>query len=164
MDSNIKTSIQVQREREELVERLKKEAILQNIGRLLYIFMTIFTKKEVLKKLGKREGQEVQMNFPALSPPLENPCLTFILSENPSDPYMGPAKNPVLTITYNIEIEEIFTTLNKMVTKRTLFGLIISMIKDIFKTKIKTKGSLRASIAFLKMFLIGGHEMYKWKE
>ena len=75
MDSTTKTSIQVKEEREALVDRLKKEAILQNIGRLLYIFMTLFSKKEVLKKMGKREGQEVQMNFPALSPPLENPCL-----------------------------------------------------------------------------------------
>ena len=164
MDSSIKAFIQVQREREELVDRLKKEAILQNIGRLLYIFMMIYSKKEVLKKLGKREGQEVQMNFPALSPPLENPCLTFVLSEHPSDPYMGPAKNPVLTITYNVEIEELFTTLNTMVSKKTLFGLIISMIKDLFKRKIKTKGSLRASLLFSKLFLIGDNEMYDWEE
>ena len=164
MDSSIKSFIQVQREREELVDRLKKEAILQNIGRLLYIFMMIYSKKEVLKKLGKREGQEVQMNFPALSPPLENPCLTFILSEHPSDPYMGPAKNPVLTITYNVEIEELFTTLNTMVSKKTLFGLIISMIKDLFKRKIKTKGSLRASLLFSKLFLIGDNEMYDWED
>ena len=164
MDSSIKSSIQVQREREELVDRLKKEAILQNIGRLLYIFMMIYSKKEVLKKLGKREGQEVQMNFPALSPPLENPCLTFVLSEHPSDPYMGPAKNPVLTITYNVEIEELFTTLNTMVSKKTLFGLIISMVKDLFKRKIKTKGSLRASLLFSKLFLIGDNEMYDWEE
>ena len=164
MDSSIKSSIQVQREREELVDRLKKEAILQNIGRLLYIFMMIYSKKEVLKKLGKREGQEVQMNFPALSPPLENPCLTFVLSEHPSDPYMGPAKNPVLTITYNVEIEELFTTLNTMVSKKTLFGLIISMIKDLFKRKIKTKGSLRASLLFSKLFLIGDNEMYDWED
>lgn len=164
MDSSIKSSIQVQREREELVDRLKKEAILQNIGRLLYIFMMIYSKKEVLKKLGKREGQEVQMNFPALSPPLENPCLTFVLSEHPSDPYMGPAKNPVLTITYNVEIEELFTTLNTMVSKKTLFGLIISMVKDLFKRKIKTKGSLRASLLFSKLFLIGDNEMYDWED
>jgi len=100
------------------------------------------------------------MNFPALSPPLENPCITFILSEHPSDPYMGPAKNPVLTITYNVEIEELFTTLNTMVTKKTLFGLIISMIKDLFNKKIKTKGSLRVSLLFSKLFLIGDNEMY----
>ena len=164
MDSSIKAFIQVQREREELVDRLKKEAILQNIGRLLYIFMMIYSKKEVLKKLGKREGQKVQMNFPALSPPLENPCLTFVLSEHPSDPYMGPAKNPVLTITYNVEIEELFTTLNTMVSKKTLFGLIISMVKDLFKRKIKTKGSLRASLLFSKLFLIGDNEMYDWED
>ena len=164
MDSTTKSSIQVQEERAELVDRLKKEAILQNIGRLLYIFMTLFSKKEVLKKLGKREGQEVQMNFPALSPPLENPCFTFILSENPSDPYMGPSKNPVLTITYNVEIEELFSTLNTMVSKKTLFGLIISMLKDLRNKKMKTKGSLRASLLFSKLFLIGDNEMYQQKD
>ena len=40
---------QSQKEREELAEKLKKEAILQNLGRLLYIYMLLYTPKKVLK-------------------------------------------------------------------------------------------------------------------
>lgn len=146
-------------DREELVNRLKTEAKLQNLGRLMIILINLLSKKKILKKLAKREGQEVQMNFPAYK--IENNCLTFTLSEYMSDPVLKPSENPILTITYNMEENELFSILNTMVTKKSTLGLLGFLLKNLRKGKIKSEGSLRVSILFSKLFLIGDHEIFQ---
>ena len=146
-------------DREELTNRLKTQAKLQNLGRLMTIFINLLSKKKVLKKLAKREGQEVQINFPAYN--IENNCLTFTLSEYIADPVLKPSENPILTITYNMEENELFSILNKMVTKKSTLGLLGFLLKNLRKGKIKSEGSLRVSILFSKLFLIGDHDIFK---
>lgn len=146
-------------DRNALVEDLKKKAILLNHGRLLQILINVFAEKETLKKLAKREGQEIQINFPY---DLEVNCLTFVLSESPSDPFMRPSENPKATITFNVPEDKLIPLLIQIVTtKYSMFGILKLLFKYVLTGKIrfKPKTAIGALIATLRCFLIGGNEL-----
>jgi len=153
------TENQDQEDRNALVERLKKQTILLNHGRLLQILINVFSEKETLKKLKKREGQEIQINFPY---DLEVNCLTFVLSESPSDPFMRPSENPKAIITFNVPEDKLIPLLVDIVaTKYSIFGILKLLFKYVLMGKIrfKPKTAIGALIATLRCFLVGGHEL-----
>lgn len=158
-----KTSELNEKYKDILATRLKKEAIVSNDGRLMWILLTLFAKKKYLNKLGKREGQELQLNFPGYG--LENYCVTFTLSSSPTDPKMVPSDNPKAIITFNVEPDKVVPLLADVVrTKYGLKGIAKILFKFVLTGKIKFKGSLGALLAMLKCMLIGYHDMYKKKD
>ncbi|MHA1274993.1 MAG: hypothetical protein ACTSQJ_10285 [Promethearchaeota archaeon] len=162
MNTSIQKKEINQIDKEELVKKLKKEAILLNHGRLLQILINLFSKEKYREKLEKREGQEIQINFPAYD--IEPNCLTFILSKMPSDPYVGSSKNPKVIITFNVSEEKLITLLTNIVsTKYGFFGLLKLIFKYLLtgKIKYKPKRAIGALIATLRCFLIGNHEYLK---
>jgi len=162
MINSTKTPNINQIDREELANRLIKEATLQNFGRLLQILINTFTEKKYLQKLEKREGQEVQINFPALN--IKINCLTFVLSKTPSDPYVRPSHNPRVEITFNTREDNIVESLIDIVSsKYTFFGVIRLLFKYFLTGKIKYKPLKRlgTTLATLRCFLIGNSKILK---
>jgi hypothetical protein len=145
--------------REDLVFQLKKKAVMTNFGRLLQVLINLFAEKKYLKKLGKWEGKEIQLNFPGIK--IKENCLTFVLSETPSDPYLKSSENPISIITFNVDEEDIIPLLIKIIkTKNKWRGIIKILFKYVIPGKVKFKGSLRALIAVIRCFLMGGHEIF----
>ena len=148
------------KDREELVKKLKTQALLLNHGRLLQIMINVFADKKILEKLRNREGQEVQINFPAYD--LDPNCLTFVLSETPSDPVLKASDNPKVIITFRATEEELVPMLIKIIsTKYNMFGILKLLFKYILTRKItyKPKRAIGALLATLKCFLIGNNEI-----
>jgi len=146
--------------RDELVEKLKKQALLLNHGRLLQIMINVFAEKKSLEKLGKREGQEIQINFPAYD--IEPNCLTFVLSKTPSDPVLKPSDNPKVVITFNATEEELVPMLIKIISaKYNAFGLLKLVFKFLLTRKItfKPKRAIGALLSTMSCFLIGNNEL-----
>ncbi len=149
--------------REELVFRLKKRAKMTNFGRLLQVLINLFAQKKYLKKLGKWEGKEVQLNFSGIK--VEENALTFVLSESPSDPYLRPSDDPIAVITFNVEEDEIIPLLIKIIkTKNNWIGILKILFKYVIPGKVKFNGSLKALIAVIRCFLIGDHQIFKTGE
>ena len=145
--------------KEELVFQLKKRAIMNNFGRLLQILINLFSTKKYLKKLEKWAGKEIQLNFPGI--PIEKNTLTFVISDSPTDPFLRSSENAIATITFNVEEEEIIPLLIDIIkTKNSIRGILRILFKYVIKGKVKFKGSIRALIAVIRCFLIGGHEIF----
>ena len=148
--------------RDELVNKLKQEAILTNYGRLLTVLINLYVEKRFLDKLDKREGQEIQLNFPQYE--IEKNSLTFVLSKTPPDPKLGPSENPKAIITFKVKNEKLIPTLVDIVrTKYNLFGLLKLIFKYLLtgKVRFKPKRAIGAVMGMMKLFLIGKHDVFK---
>lgn len=147
-------------DRDKFVEDLKKQAILLNHGRLLNVLINIFAEKRHLEKLGKREGQEIQIDFPSYDIPTNS--LTFVLSESPSDPFLRPSENPKATVIFKVKEDKLIPTLAKVVsTKYSIFGVLKIIFKYLLtgKVRYKPKWAIFSLLALLRCFLIGENEM-----
>jgi len=162
MQTKTKASDLDQINKDELVSKLKKEAIIANFGRLLTVLINLLANEKSLEKLGKREGQEIQINFPAYD--IENNCITFVLSKTPSDPYIKPSENPKAVITFNVKEDNLIPMLVDIITtKYGILGLLKLVFKYMLTRRIKFKPlkSLGAIIALMRCFLIGNHDVFK---
>lgn len=149
-------------DRNKFVDLLKKQAILLNHGRLLQILINIFADKKHLEKLEKREGQEIQLDFPGIDIPTNS--LTFVLSKSPSDPFLRPSENPKVTIIFKTSEEKLIPLMANVVsTKYSIFGVLKLLFKYLLIGKIRytPKWAIFSLFAVLRCFLIGNNEMIK---
>lgn len=147
-------------DRDQFVEELKLKALILNHGRLLQVLINNFAEKKYLEKLYKREGQEIQIDFPAYD--TRPNCLTFVLSKSPSDPYMKPSENPKATIIFSVKEENLVPTLVDIIsTNYGVFGVLKIFFKYLFTGKIryKPKWAIGALLAVLRCFLVGKNDM-----
>ncbi len=151
-----------QMDRSEVAKYLRNQAIIANLGRLIIIIVSNFAEEKHLKNLGKREGQEIQINFPAYD--TDPNCITFVLSKLPSDPYIGPSDNPKATVIFNVREEKLIPLLVDVVsTKFNVFGLLKIVFKYLLTGRIryKPKTAIRPLITLLSVFLIGKNAIFK---
>ncbi|MHA1148376.1 MAG: hypothetical protein ACTSR8_09030 [Promethearchaeota archaeon] len=151
---------QIMEDRNKYVEQLKKQAILLNHGRLIQILISIFADKKHLERLEKREGQEVQIDFPEYDVPVNS--LTFVLSKSPSDPYLRTSENPKVTIIFKVCEENLIPLLSKVIsTKYTLLGVLKLTFKYLLTGRIryKPKWAVFSLFTVLRCFLVGSNEM-----
>ena len=140
---------------------LLKETKLLNIARLAKMLVDLFGLDDQFQKVGKHDGQEVELFFP----PLDG-HITFILSSDRQkfDCRLGEAENPVSKIILKIKEEDILKVLSKIIrSKDNIFGLL-KVGKLYILGKVKIKGSFGAAITLTKCLMIGKNEIYKNKK
>ncbi|MFX1316784.1 MAG: hypothetical protein ACFE9T_13050 [Promethearchaeota archaeon] len=139
-------------------ENLVRETKVLNISRLAKMLVDLFGSDEPFKKIGKREGQEVEMYLKEL-----DGYITFILSSdrNNFDCQAEKAKNPVSRIIINVKEEKILQLISGIIrSKNNIFGLL-KLLKYIIPGKAKIKGSLISTLKLVRCLMIGKHEVYK---
>ena len=139
-------------------ENLVRETKVLNITRLAKMLVDLFGSDEPFKKIGKREGQEVEMYLKEL-----DGYITFILTsdKNNFDCHAEKAKNPVSRIIINVKEEKILQVISNIIrSKSNIFGLL-KLLKYIIPRKAKIKGSLVATLKLVRCLMIGKHEVYK---
>jgi hypothetical protein len=139
-------------------ENLVRETKVLNITRLAKMLVDLFGSDEPFKKIGKREGQEVEMYLKEL-----DGYITFNLTSdrNNFDCHAEKAKNPVSRIIINVKEEKILQVMSSIIrSKNNIFGLL-KLLKYIISGKAKIKGSLVATLKLVRCLMIGKHEVYK---
>ena len=125
------------------------------------MLVDLFGLDDQFQKVGKHDGQEVELFFPSL-----DGYITFILSSDRQkfDCRLGEAENPVSKITLKIKEEDILKVLSKIIrSKDNIFGLL-KVGKLFILGKVKIKGSFAAAITLTKCLMIGKNEIYKNKK
>ena len=139
-------------------ENLVRETKVLNIARLAKMLVDLFGLDEPFTKIGKREGQEIEMYLKEL-----DGYITFILTNERKnfECVVEKAKNPVAKISIHVREDKILTVLSKIIrSKSNLFGLI-KLLKYIIPGKARIKGSYVAAIKLVRCLMIGKHEVYK---
>jgi len=140
------------------VEKLVRETKVLNIARLAKMLVDLFGLDEPFTKIGKREGQEIEMYLKEL-----DGYVTFILTNDRKnfECIAKKTKDPVAKISITVKEEKILTVLSKIIrSKSNLFGLI-KLLKYIIPGKARIKGSYIAAIKLVRCLMIGKHEVYK---
>lgn len=144
--------------RAERAEKLRNQTIAATIGRLFQMSVDIFgIDIKSLDKVGKREGQEVELYFEAL-----DTSITLTLSKSRLIPHMGASDNSVATVILTSEKDKLIPDIIKMMRiKNNFSGLMKVIFGHVLKHKIKIKGSLGAAIKVIKLLSIGTHPSFK---
>ncbi|MFX0060013.1 MAG: hypothetical protein ACFE8J_17080, partial [Candidatus Heimdallarchaeota archaeon] len=117
-----------------------------------------FGLDEPFKKVGKREGQEIELYLKEL-----DGYITFTLTSdrNKFDTQAEKAKNPVARIIINVKEEKIIEVISNIIkSKNNIFGLL-KLLKYIVPRKARIKGSYVAAIKLVRCLMIGKNEVYK---
>ena len=124
------------------------------------MLVDLFGLDEPFEKIGKLEGQEVEMYLKEL-----DGYVTFILTSERKnfECRATRANNPIAKIIITVEEEKILDLLSDIIrTKSNLLGLM-KLIKFLIPRKIRIKGSLLAALKLSKCLMIGKNDVYKQK-
>jgi hypothetical protein len=138
--------------------RLLQQSRILNFARLANMLVDLFGLEEGFEKVGKREGQEVELQIPSL-----NGFLSFTLVSQKADFECRAerAQNPKATIILNVEKDNVIKVLSNIIrSKPNIFGLM-RLVPKFLTGKIKVKGSLFATLALVRCIMIGKNEIYK---
>jgi len=141
-------------------ENLVRETKVLNIARLAKMLVDLFGLDEPFKKVGKREGQEIELFLKEL-----DGYITFILTSdrNKFDTQAVKAKNPIARIIIDVKEEKIVKVISDIIkSKSNVFGLI-KLLKYLIPRKAKIKGSYIAAIKLVRCLMIGKNDVYKEK-
>jgi len=139
-------------------ENLVRETKVLNIARLAKMLVDLFGLDEPFTKIGKYEGQEIEMYLKEL-----DGYITFILTNDRQNFECNAqkAKNPVARLSITVKEEKILTVLSKIIrSKSNIFGLI-KLLQYVIPGKARIKGSYIAAIKLVRCLMIGKHEVYK---
>jgi hypothetical protein len=139
-------------------ENLVRETKVLNIARLAKMLVDLFGLDEPYKKIGKREGEVIEMHLVEL-----DGYITFVLTSDRQnfDCRVEKSNNPVARIIINVEEEKILSVLSSIIrSKSNIFGLM-KLLKYLIPRKIKIKGSKIAAIKLVRCLMIGKNEVYK---
>ncbi|MFW9939056.1 MAG: hypothetical protein ACFFD5_15530 [Candidatus Thorarchaeota archaeon] len=142
-------------------ENLVRETKVLNIARLAKMLVDLFGLDEPFKKVGKREGQEIELYLREL-----DGYITFILTSdrNNFDTQAVKAKNPVARIIIDVKEEKIVKVISDIIkSKSNIFGLM-KLLKYIIPRKAIIKGSYIAAIKLVRCLMIGKNDVYKKKK
>jgi hypothetical protein len=139
-------------------ENLVRETKVLNIARLAKILVDLFGLDEPFAKIGKREGQEIEMHLKEL-----DGYITFILTNDRKnfECVAKKANNPVAKISIMVKQEKILTVLSKIIRSKSNFFGLIKLLKYVIPGKAQIKGSYIAAIKLVRCLMIGKHEVYK---
>ena len=139
---------------------LIRETKVLTIARLAKMLVDLFGLDEPFEKVGKHEGQEIEMYFSEL-----DGYITFNLtSERVNfDCRAEKANSPIVRLNITVKEEEILDMISRIIrSKNNLFSLI-KLMKYIIPGRVKLKGSYVAAIKFVRCLMIGKHEVYRYK-
>ena len=152
IDNLKKTSMDIK------AENLVRETKVLNIARLANLLVDLFGLEEPFKKIGKWDGEEIEMYFKEL----DGYIIFTLTSERMNfDCRVEKANNPVARFIINVEEENIISALSSLIrAKSNIFGLM-KLLKYLIPGKIKIKGSYVAAIKLARCLMIGKNEVYK---
>ena len=139
---------------------LLRETKVLTIARLAKMLVDLFGLDEPFKKVGKHEGQEIEMYLTEI-----DGYITFILTSERKnfDCRAEKAYNPIARFIITVEEEKILGMLGSIIrSKNNLFSLI-KLMKYVIPGKAKIKGSYVAAIKLVRCLMIGKHEVYNYK-
>jgi hypothetical protein len=139
-------------------EDLVRKTKISNIARLAKMLVDLFGMDEPFKKVGKLQGQEIELYLKEL-----DGYITFVLSSDRVnfDCYVKKAENPKARILINVREDKIITVLSKIIrSKANLFG-ILKLLKYFISKQIIIKGNFIAALKLSKCLMIGKHDIYK---
>lgn len=139
---------------------LLKETKILNIARLAKLLVELFGLEDQFRKVGKREGLEVELNIPTL-----DGSIAFILTSDKKkfDCRVEKATNPAAIITLNVKEKDVLKVISSIIrSKANLFGLI-KIAKLYILRKAKIEGSKMTALTACKCLMIGKNDIYKNK-
>ncbi len=139
---------------------LIRETKVLTIARLAKMLVDLFGLDEPFEKVGKHEGQEIEMYFSEL-----DGYITFNLtSERVNfDCRAEKANSPIARFIITVEEEKILDMISRIIrSKNNLFSLI-KLMKYVIPGKAKIKGSYVAAIKLVRCLMIGKHKVYSSK-
>jgi hypothetical protein len=142
-------------------DNLVRETKVLNIARLAKMLVDLFGLDEPFEKVGKREGQEIELYLKEL-----DGYITFTLTSdrNKFDTQGEKAKNPVARIIITVKEEKIVKVISDIIkSKSNIFGLI-KLLKYLIPRKAKIKGSYIAAIKLVRCLMIGKNDVYRKKK
>jgi len=137
--------------------KLLRQARILNFARLANMLVDLFGLEEGFEKVGKRAGQEVELQIPSL-----NGVLSFTLVSQKADFICRAekAKKPAATIILKVEKDDVIKVLSNIIrSKANIFGLL-KLVPKFLLGKIKVKGSLLTVLALVRCIMIGKNEVY----
>ncbi len=139
---------------------LLRETKVLTIARLAKMLVELFGIDDPFEKVGKHNGQEIEMYFTEL-----DGYITFILTSERDnfDCRAEKANSPIARLIITVEEEKILDMLSSIIrSKNNLFSLM-KLLKYIIPGKAKIKGSYVAAIKLVRCLMIGKHEVYSSK-
>ena len=147
-------------DRNERAKELVKQSALMNFAKMDSILIELFGCNPAFKRIGKREGQIVEMYFIDLEGSIH---FKLVSDQNQFQCRFGKPENPIAIITVKGEREKAIKIVSKVIClKDNIFGLI-KILPLFIKRKIKIKGSYIAAIKLCRCMMVGKHPMYKRK-
>ena len=139
---------------------LMKETKVLTIARLAKMLVDLFGLDDPFKKVGKHEGQEIEMYFTEL-----DGYITFILTSEREnfDCRAEKANSPIARLIITVEEEKILSMLSSIIRSKNNIFSLIKLLKYIIPGKAKIKGSYVAAIKLVRCLMIGKHEVYSYK-
>jgi len=147
-------------DRKERAQELVKQSALMNFAKMATILIELFGCDPAFKRIGKREGQIIEMFFIDLEGSI---YITLVSDRNNFKCHYGKSENPKAVISVKGEREKAIKMISKVICfKDNLFGLI-RILPLFIRRKIKIKGSYFAAIKLCRCMMVGKHPMYKRK-
>ncbi len=139
---------------------LIRETKVLTIARLAKMLVDLFGLDEPFKKVGKHNGQEIEMYFTEL-----DGYITFILASEREnfDCVAEKAKSPSARLIITVEDEKILSVISSIIRSKNNIFSLIRLMKYIIPGKAKIKGSYVAAIKLIRCLMIGKHEVYSYK-
>jgi len=149
-----KTSIDIR------ADDLIRETKVLTIARLAKMLVDLFGLDGPFEKVGKHNGQEIEMYFAEL-----DGYITFILTSERGnfDCVAEKATNPIARLIITVEEEKILGVISSMIRSKNNIFSLIRLMKYIIPGKAKIKGSYVAAIKLIRCLMIGKHEVYSYK-
>jgi len=138
---------------------LIRETKVLTIARLAKMLVDLFGLDEPFKKIGKHNGQEIEMYLTEI-----DGYITFILTSEREnfDCQVKKAINPAARIIITVKEEKILSLISGIIRSKNNIFSLIKLLRYIIPGKIKIKKSKIAAIKLVRCLMIGKHDVYSY--
>ena len=142
-------------------DELTRETKVLNIARLAKMLVDLFGLDEPFKKVGKYEGEEIELHLVELEG-----YITFILTSEKEnfDCVAEKAKSPIARLIIAVEEEKILDLISRIIRSKNNYISLIKFSMFVITGKAKIKGSYLAAIKLVRCLMIGKHEVFGSKK
>ena len=161
MDTNVEHRVNLDMQTRDLeISALLKETKLLNLAKLALMLIDLYGVDKQFKKVGSKEGREVELNFPALDGSM---IFTLTTERQKFNCRVGEINNPDAKIILNIKKEKVLKIFGKIIrSKPNIFGLL-KLGKLYFFRKAKVEGPKMTALTLIRCLMIGKNKIYKNK-
>ena len=142
-------------------DELTRETKVLNIARLAKMLVDLFGLDDAFKKVGKYEGEEVELHLVELGG-----YITFVLTSEREnfDCVAEKAKSPIARLVITVEEDKILDFVSRIIRSKNNYISLLKFSRFIITGKAKIKGSYLAAIKLVRCLMIGKHEVFRHKK